>query len=71
MIASDMYVFTGTVATSSDSYSFSVTEATIGNVQCSGSEPQLEDCQYNVGVFNIGSVSRVECQYCKYKICCV
>ena len=66
MIASTtIIILTGTVATSPGSYSFHKTEATIDNVHCSGSESQLIDCIHDVGDAYIGSVSRVECQYCK------
>ena len=59
---------TGTTATYAGYYDFPRAEATIDNFHCSGSESQLKDCFYGgVGVVYIGSVSRVECQYCKYK----
>ena len=52
---------------SSSSDNIDRTEATIDNVHCSGSESQLIDCSHDVGDAYIGSVPRVECQYCKYK----
>ena len=49
-----------------DSYSVQTNEATLDNVQCSGSESQLTDCIHGVGVPYRDLVPRVECEYCKY-----
>ena len=59
-------VSTGTVATSSNYYSIGRIVETMDYVECSGSEYQLSDCDYDVHVTVIDNVPRTECAYCKY-----
>ena len=59
-------ISTGTVAISYNYYSTSGTVETMDNVECSGSEYQLSDCDYDVHVAEIVNVPGTECAYCKY-----